>query len=356
MKIVAKNIGIDLGAVNTVLSVPQQNILLVLPSCVLFSNNDSKNSLTKRPIAVGEHAVSRMKSSSSDVEMAYLINSETAERNFDSKVLKILLRYLVRTGVGGFALVKPSVFITIPSSMTNSKRNEIIKFAEAAGAKKNGVYLVEKAFADALGLKLDVTSPKASMVVDIGATSTEIGIIGSKSFIHSSTLPIGGIDIDNAIREAIRINNNTEIFKDEIENIKKDYMSAIREDNDVDIYFSGDDLAGSGKNKYHISGHKIYDEIEKPLDKIASEIRRILNDKSPDIVNDIYSNKIYLTGGGSKLYKIDEFLSRSVGVEFELSKDSIMDAGRGIGELAERSDDGLNKICNIDFYIPEVID
>lgn len=354
MKIIAKNIGIDLGAVNTVLSVPQQKISLSMPSCVLFSTKSSSNFL--KPIAVGEYAVNREKNNSDGVKMSYLIDTNDAERNYDSKVLRILLRYLIRTGIGSFSLIKPSVFITIPNSLGQTKRNEIIKFAEAAGAKKRGVYLVEKSFADAIGLKIDVTSPKASMVVDIGAMSTEIGIVGSKSFIHSSTLPVGGIDIDNAIKEAIYKNNNAQIVKNEIENVKKDYISAIREDNNIDVYFTGSETGGAVKNKYHISGFKLYDEIEKPLLKIAAEIRRVLNDQTPDVVNDIYTSKIYLTGGSSKLYKIGEFLSKNVGVDFELSKESAFDAGNGIGELAQISDDGLNKICNIDFYTPEVVD
>ncbi|MDQ9832686.1 rod shape-determining protein, partial [Acinetobacter soli] len=58
--------------------------------------------------------------------------------------------------------------------------------------RKNKVYMVESPIADAIAMGVNLEENVGSMVVNIGAQSTEFSIITDGKIIISRKLPIGG--------------------------------------------------------------------------------------------------------------------------------------------------------------------
>ena len=65
--------------------------------------------------------------------------------------------------------------------------------------RKNRVYMVEAPIADALALGITLENNPGSMVVNIGAQSTQFSIITDGKIIISKKIPIGGRQMNEAI-------------------------------------------------------------------------------------------------------------------------------------------------------------
>lgn len=89
----------------------------------------------------------------------------------DFDITEAMLGYFIRKVHGNRGLAHPRVVIAIPSGITAVEKAGG-RSAERAGAR---VYLVEEPMAAGLGAGLPIHEPTASMIVDIGGGTTEVG-------------------------------------------------------------------------------------------------------------------------------------------------------------------------------------
>jgi rod shape-determining protein MreB len=100
----------------------------------------------------------------------------------------------------GFA--GPQIIICVPSGSTAVERRAIRDAAECAGARR--VFLIDEPVAAAIGAGLPVTEATASMVVDIGAGTTEVAVLSLGGVVYCRSVRVGGDKIDEAIIADIR--------------------------------------------------------------------------------------------------------------------------------------------------------
>ncbi|MHB2016453.1 MAG: rod shape-determining protein, partial [Candidatus Xenobia bacterium] len=106
----------------------------------------------------------------------------------------IMMRHLLRrTGE-----ISPSVVLAVLHELTVTERRRLEQVAMAAGA--NRVYTVDEALMAALGAGLDLLQPEATLTIDIGACGTRVSITAMGKVVVSRVLPVGGNDMDGAVR------------------------------------------------------------------------------------------------------------------------------------------------------------
>ncbi|ARF16838.1 rod shape-determining protein [Sporosarcina ureae] len=81
-----------------------------------------------------------------------------------------------------------------PSGVTTLERLAVINAAKQAGTQY--IFLIEKAFAAAIGSGLPLWEQSSSMVVDIGASTTEIREISLGGLIISHTICVAVNEMD----------------------------------------------------------------------------------------------------------------------------------------------------------------
>ena len=90
--------------------------------------------------------------------------------------------------------------------MTEIEKRAYYSVAHSGQLRKSKVLLVEKPIADALALGIPINKTKGSMIVNIGAATTEISVIADARVIISKIVPLGGEqfnrDIVNTVRRA----------------------------------------------------------------------------------------------------------------------------------------------------------
>lgn len=90
--------------------------------------------------------------------------------------------------------------------------------------------------------------------------------------------------------------------------------SAILPLEDRGYYFSGRSIDDGLQREVAVKSSEIYQAMGKPLIKILSLVLSVLKETPPEIAADIMDHGIVLSGGGSRLTGMDQFLSQELGV------------------------------------------
>ncbi len=330
MAIIAPDIGIDLGTSNTLVHVRRRGIQINEPTLLIVTGAE------RRTIkAIGQDALALVgRTTGGDVAVRPL--QDGTVKDFD--LTEAILRYFIRKAIGVSHLVKPRVYVTVPSKVSSVEKRVIREAAVSAGARRNAVHLIDKPFASAYGSGLPVFSPEGSMVVDVGGGTTEVAVIALGGIVLSRSLPAAGIKMDAVIVDFIKHDHNMLIGDRMAEDIKIDWGSALPISEERMVVVRGRDLITGLPQTAEISSNRFYEALHGPCLMILDAIREILDKTPPELCGDILRKGIYLVGGGAQLYGLDRFLAGELNLPVTLARDPMLSAAAGVGNMAENSE------------------
>ncbi|MBP0958633.1 MAG: rod shape-determining protein, partial [Oscillospiraceae bacterium] len=90
--------------------------------------------------------------------------------------------------------------------------------------------------------------------------------------------------------------------------------------------------------------------IEEPVQEIIAAIKSVLEITPPELVGDIKTNGIYLTGGGALLKGLDKLIEQETGVECHVAEDPMLCVAIGTGKAFKMLDKLLDGFESIKFY------
>ena len=101
----------------------------------------------------------------------------------DYEMAQIMIHYFVSKAIGTRRFVRPRVVVTMPGDVSKVERRAVINTMEKIGARQ--IFVVEQAFAAALGTGLPVYEPQGSFIVDIACHSDRgcFGFNGRRSIV-----------------------------------------------------------------------------------------------------------------------------------------------------------------------------
>lgn len=333
MAIVAPNIGIDLGTENTCVYVHGRGIVISEPTVVVVDRDDKH-----RVLAVGDEARFLQGRSPESIVPVYPIKNGMIS---DFDMTEILMRYFIRKAIGVSHLIRPRVIVSIPCGLADVNRKALTEAVRMAGSKQ--VILVEKPFASALGTGLDVYKPVGSMVVDIGAGTTDIAVISLGGLVVSQSVQIGGNRFDEALIQYLVKEKGILIGRQTAESIKKDLAAAMKLEEPRHVTVRGFSQNMSSAETASFTSDQAHEAIREPVLGILSAIKWVLERTPPELAADIMQNGIHLTGAGACLFALDRFISTQLGLPVKMAKEPGDCTIRGIGYLAD----------NIDLVLPK---
>ena len=325
MAFVAHDVGVDLGTSNTLVYVKHKGVVISEPTIVVVESSNER-----KVRAVGDDA-KIMLGRTTDGLMAVRPMREGVITDFD--MTEILLQYFTRKAIGSSYIVKPRLFLTYPCSISAIERRAVMEAAKLSGSRH--VHLVEKPFASALGSGLPVFDPNGCMVVDIGGGTTDAAVISLGGVVISHSIRVGGVKMDEAIINFIKREFNILIGDRTAEEVKLDLGAAlpIREERRARI--RGRDLVTNLPQTTEITSSQIYQAIREPCLAVLAAIKWVLERTPPELAADIMHNGIYLTGGGSLLYGMDQLIASELGIPVLLAKEPMDCAALGLGNIIE---------------------
>ena len=338
----SSDLAIDLGTANTLVYLKGKGVILNEPSMVALGLD--KNSLSKRIIAVGHEAKMMLGKTPGQIEVIRPMKDGVIA---DFTVTEQMIKYFIRK-VGSqkrLFSVPPSIVICVPCGSTQVERRAIKDSALAAGARR--VELIEEAMAAALGANLPIESASASMVVDIGGGTTEVGVISLGGLVYANSIRIAGDRIDEVISNHIRSKHGLLIGDTTAEDIKKNIGSAYPDTDVGEMVIRGRSSFQGLPRETTVNSAEIRESLKDTLEQITLAIRQALEETPPELSADLIENGITLTGGGALLRGLDHLLIQETGLKVIVADEPLLCVAKGCG-LA------LDYLSNNNIYLSRI--
>lgn len=314
------DLGIDLGTSQVVIYVEGKGIVLHEPSIMALDSRDD------HIIACGKEAYDMQGRNPDSIKVIRPLSKGVIS---DYDYAEQMLRYFVRK-VCAFKVFKPRAAVSLPASVTEVEQRSVVEAITASGVRK--VVLMEDAVAAAIGAGLDIAAPRGSMVVDIGAGTTDIAVMSLKGIASSTSVRVGGNDMDEAIVRYIHNHYNLAIGLLTAEVVKKLIGSADGSEDETVYHVRGRDATTGLPAVRDICGADIREAIADMLQEILAAVQNVLENTPPELVGDILYSGITMTGGGSLLKGMDRLIAEKTRVECHVAENPETCVARGTGK------------------------
>ena len=259
----------------------------------------------RRIIAVGNEAYDMFEKAPSDIS----VSSPMAFGMIANLELQEITLYSMMKKIDRFLGIGSEIYFSVPLDMTAVEKRAYYYVANGHWLRNNHVYMVEAPVADALAMGVTLEENPGSMIVDIGAQSTQFSIISRK-------IPIGGRQMNESICSEIRKRYNLQIGTRTGKRLKLAMGRLSDQRKDARKVVGIDSISGLPREEI-ISGYVVNAGIMNCVNEIAAEMKTFLERTPPQIAYHISREGIYLTGGSTRLPYIDNYLASYTG--FKLS-------------------------------------
>ena len=324
----AKDIGIDLGTASVLVYVKGKGIVLNEPSVVAMDKN------TGKLLKVGTEAQAMLGRTPGNI-VAIRPLREGVISDYD--MTERMLREFIHK-VAGVSLFKPRVIICVPSGITEVEERAVIDAGIQAGARK--VYLIEEPVAAAIGAGIDITQPDGHMVVDIGGGTADIAVISLSGVVESCSIKIAGDQLNEAVVKYMRRKHNLLVGERTAEEMKKQIGCVFPKEEEETMDVKGRCLLTGLPRVVTVSSVEMMDAFEEPVERIMESIHSVLERTPPELVADISTNGIMMTGGGSLVSGFDKLVEARTGIHTVIAENAISCVALGTG----KSLDSLNSM------------
>lgn len=329
------DIGIDLGTATILVNIKGKGIVLKEPSVVAVDNEND------RIVAIGTEA-QRMLGRTPGNIVAVRPLREGVISNYE--LTQQMLRYFIKK-VCGYFLFKPRLMVCVPSLITEVEERAVLDAAAQAGARKT--YLIEEPVAAAIGAGIDISRPCGNMIVDIGGGTSDIAVISLKDIAVSTSIKVAGDKFDEAIVKYIRRKYSVLIGERTAENIKIKIGCVYPREEKVSIQVKGRSLITGLPKMFEITSDEMLEALDETGTAIVNAVRKVLDKTPPELIGDISTNGIILTGGGSLLYGLDSLITKHTGIKCTIADDPVSCVARGTGKAL----DNLNELQDGLLYV-----
>ncbi len=322
----ADDIAIDLGTATTLVWSPREGIVLDEPSVVAVQNVGG----AREVLAVGEKAKLMLGRTPDTIETIKPLRDGVIA---DFVAAEEMIRQFIMRASTRMSMRRPRVLVCVPAGSTPVERRAVYESTLSAGAR--ACLMVEEPVAAALGAQLPVHEPTGSMVVDIGGGTTDIAVLSLGGVLEAHSLRVAGYAMDRAIIKRMRRQHNLLIGEPNAERLKLEVGAAVYQANGhaVDVVVKGRDMHRGLPTEITIGPQDISSALAEPLEDIAYGMQTTLERMPPELASDICERGICLTGGGAMLERIDEELSRLVGVKVYCQHNPRLSVIEGCGAI-----------------------
>ncbi len=336
------DIGIDLGTTNTLVYVEGRGVIIDEPSVVAL------NQKTNQVVAVGNQAKIMLgKTPGHITAIRPLVDGVIS----DFEVTEEMLAYILRKTMEVLKTSSiPRVVIGVPYGVTNVERRAVRDAAANAGAKE--VYIIEEPMAAAIGVGLPIKEARGSMVVDIGGGTTDIAVISLGGIVKGKNLKVAGDRFNTDIISYVRNEFKLLIGEKSAEQIKIELSNVMPNNPPEESRVRGRDLVTGLPKEIILTEEDIHDAIHLSADSLFEAVKEVLESTPPEIVSDIMTHGIYLSGGGALIKNLDVAFTEYLGITVKVAHDPLTAVARGAGMIAANADQYRDLIIENEDELP----
>ena len=217
----------------------------------------------------------------------------------------------------------------MPSQVTEVEERAVIDAATQAGARKTCI--IEEPIAAAIGAGLDISKPYGNMIVDIGGGTADVAVISLGEIVVSNSIKVAGDKFDEAVTKYIRKKYNMMIGDRTAEELKMEIGCVYPRPETLTMEIKGRCLVSGLPKVVTVSSEEMLEALEECATQIVDAVHYVLEKTPPELVGDISTSGILLTGGGSLIYGLDKLISRETGLDVFVAEDAVYCVAKGTG-------------------------
>ena len=317
------DLGIDLGTASVLVYVKGKGIVLNEPAVVAVDKQSGKI------LSVGADAQKMLgRTPGNIIAIRPLREGVISDYEMTERMIKEFIRKVL-----GARLFKPNLVMCVPSVITEVEERAVIDAGTQAGAKR--VFLVEEPVAAAIGAGIDIAKPNGNMIVDIGGGTTDVAVISLGGIVESTSIKIAGDKFDEAIVKYIRRKHNVLIGERTAEEIKKEVGCVFPRPEEAAMEIKGRCLMTGLPRVFTVTSSEVLEAFEEVTARIVEAIHAVLERTPPELVGDISTNGIVMTGGGSLVWGFDKLVASKTGIPTRVADDAVSCVAYGTGNCLD---------------------
>ncbi len=318
----APDLALDLGTANTRLYAHGHGLIADEPTLVNIQPE------TGAIEAVGARAARLAKLNRRSVSVSPLHAGVVADIEAATLLLTSFLKRAQR-----FGILKPRALACAPTGACEEEREALVEATRRAGA--SAVVVVPEPLAAAIGAGLDVTSPYAQMLVDIGDGVTDIAVIRSGALITTSAVRTACSDLHHSVAQMIAFRYGVLVFSQEAERLTHTVGAAQDYDYERLFLTAGMDLLTGEPMSLCVSSHDVMEALESPMETIIEAIHNTVRDLPLQTSCEVIENGICLTGGGAQLDGISDRLAKATSLDVRVANDPMRAVINGARQMLD---------------------
>jgi rod shape-determining protein MreB len=321
----SSDIGIDLGTGNTLVYVRGRGIVINEPSVVTV------NEKTGQVVAVGAGAKAMLGKTPPHVRAIRPLSHGVIS---DFEVTQELLTYLIQKAQSGRTkLFGPRVVVGVPTGVTNVESRAVRDAALTAGARE--VFILEEPMAGAIGAKLPVNEAVGTMVLDIGAGTTDIAVIALGGTVTGKSSQVAGDRLNDNIIDFVRSEFSLAIGERTAEDTKIHIGAVLPLSEDLERPIRGRDLATGLPREVMLTDSHVREALAPSMDSLMEAMKEVIEQTPPELLSDVLEHGVTVFGGGALLRGLPELLAKMLGVPVFVADDPLTAVVRGTGIVTE---------------------
>ncbi len=309
-------IGIDLGSATTVVAVPGQGVVLRESSVVAIDRE------TGKILAAGSAAEQKL-NSATPVALKRPFSGglvsvpEEAEAVLEGALLSL-----------GVTREHADLLLSVPCDMTDSQEEELASIALKLGV--HSCRLVYAPLAALAGSFMNI--PSGCLVVDIGASKTNVILICRGRIYYMKSVPVGGQSIDRAIADYMQKKRRVRISLRVAEQIKCTIGSVCAGTKETMMEVAGKDSADKPVT-VRVSSVELYDALEEPIGSILEAVWIAVSKIPSEYVTNVFDLGVQLVGGGACLDGLEKMIGGITGVAAHRVDEPAVCTAVGLAEI-----------------------
>ena len=319
----AKDIGMDLGTASVLIYIKDKGIVLNEPSVVAIDKN------TGKLLKVGADAQAMLgRTPGNIIAIRPLREGVISDYEVTERMIKEFIHKVV-----GFQFFKPRIIICVPSGITEVEERAVIDAGIQAGARR--VYLIEEPVAAAIGAGIDIAKPDGHLIIDIGGGTSDIAVISLSGVVESASIKVAGDQFNEAVVKYMRRKHNLLVGERTAEEMKIQIGCVYTPDEETHMEVKGRCLLTGLPKLITVTSSEMMEAFEEPAERIVEAIHQVLERTPPELVADISTNGIMMTGGGSLIRGFDKLVTARTGIHTVVAENAIQCVAEGTGKSLE---------------------
>ena len=297
------DLGIDLGTSSIVISVPNKGVVLNEPSYVAYDTE------TEKILYAGRRAYYLQGREPKEVKVVQVIKDGViSDYTLTAQLVKYFINRVIKKSV-----FRPRVVASVPALATEVEKRTLISVIINAGARS--VCLVEEPLCAAFGAGIDPIHPNGVFVIDVGGGTSDMAVVSQGAMSQTETVNIAGNRFDEEIVRFLKEKYNVLIGIRMAEDIKKAIGCAVPREEEITMTAKGRSIETGLPEIVEVSSNEICHCLKPLLSEITAAAQIMFERTTPQLVADITSSEVLLTGGSAELYGLDRLFAQALGLD-----------------------------------------